>query len=61
MGEAPPSRYNYGIFLDYDLSGTISRNRLEYFQNTAVDQPNCYGSENLTSRTFYMTPYTITY
>ena len=33
MGEAPPSRYDYGILLDYDPSGTISRNRLDYFQN----------------------------
>ena len=33
MGEAPPSRYDYGIILDYDPSGTISRNLLEYFQN----------------------------
>ena len=33
MGEAPPSRYDYGIILDYDPSGLISRNLLEYFQN----------------------------
>ena len=33
MGEAPPFRYDYGILLDYDPSGTISRNLLEYFQN----------------------------
>ena len=33
MGEAPPSRYDYGMLLDYDPSGTISRNLLEYFQN----------------------------
>ena len=33
MAEAPPSRYDYGILLDYDPSGTISRNRLKYFQN----------------------------
>ena len=31
--EAPPSRYHYGILLDYHPSGTISRNLLEYFQN----------------------------
>ena len=31
MGEVPPSRYDYGILLDYDPSGTISRNLLEYF------------------------------
>ena len=33
MGEAPPSRYDYGILLDYDPFGTISRSLLEYFQN----------------------------
>ena len=33
MGEAPASRYDYEILLDYDPSGTIFRNRLEYFQN----------------------------
>ena len=33
MGDAPPSRYDYGILLDYDTSGTLSRNLLEYFQN----------------------------
>ena len=33
MGEAPPSQYDYGILLDYDPSGTLSRNLLEYFQN----------------------------
>ena len=33
MGEAPPSRYDYEILLDYDPSGTLSRNLLEYFQN----------------------------
>ena len=32
MGEAPPSRYDYGILLDYDPSGTMSKNLLEYFQ-----------------------------
>ena len=33
VGEPPPSRYDYGTLLDYDPSGTISRNHLEYFQN----------------------------
>ena len=33
MGEAPPSQYDYGILLDYDPSGTVSCNLLEYFQN----------------------------
>ena len=33
VGEAPPSRYDYGILLNYDPSGTMSRKRLEYFQN----------------------------
>ena len=33
MGEAPPSRYDYGIILDYDPSGTMSKNLLDYFQN----------------------------
>ena len=33
MGETPPSRYDYGILLDYDPSGAISRKLLEYFQN----------------------------
>ena len=33
MGETPPSRYDYGILQDYDSSGTVSRNLLEYFQN----------------------------
>ena len=33
MGEAPPSRYDYEILLDYDPSGTMSRNLLETFQN----------------------------
>ena len=33
MGEALPSRFGYGILLDYDPSGTISRNLLEHFQN----------------------------
>ena len=33
MDETPPSRYDYGILLDYDPSGIISRNLLEYFQN----------------------------
>ena len=31
MGEAPPSRYDYRILLDYDP--LISRSLLEYFQN----------------------------
>ena len=54
MGEASPSRYVYGTLLDYDPSGTISRNLLEYFQNIllAADQSNCYESENLPSRAF---------
>ena len=30
--EAPPSRYDYEILLNYDPSGTISRNLLELFQ-----------------------------
>ena len=33
MGEAPSSRYDYGILLDHDPSGTLSRNLLECFQN----------------------------
>ena len=33
VGEARPSRYDYGILLDYDPSGTVSRNLLEYLQN----------------------------
>ena len=33
VGGAPPSRYDDGILLDYDPSGTISRNLLEYFHN----------------------------
>ena len=33
MGEASPSRYDYGMLLDYDPSGTLPRNLLEYFQN----------------------------
>ena len=33
LDEAPPSRYDYGILLDYDPSETISRNLLEDFQN----------------------------
>ena len=34
MGEAPPSLYDYQILLgDYEISGTISRNLLEHFQN----------------------------
>ena len=33
VGKAPPSRYDYGILLDFDPSGTMSRNLLEYFQN----------------------------
>ena len=31
--EAPPSRYDYEILLDYDPSGTICSNLLESFQN----------------------------
>ena len=60
MGEAPPSRYDYGILLDYDSSGTISRNLLEHFSEppTVADQSNCYGPENLPSRTINMTPCT---
>ena len=33
VGDAPPSQYDYGKLLDYDPSGTISRNLLEHFQN----------------------------
>ena len=33
MEGVPPSRYDYGILPDYDPSGTISRNLLEYFQD----------------------------
>ena len=33
MGEAPPSWYDYGILLDYDPSGTISRSCPEYHQS----------------------------
>ena len=33
MGEASPSRYDYRKRLDYDPSGTIARNLLEYLQN----------------------------
>ena len=36
VGEVPPSRYDYEILLDYDPSGIISRNRLEYFQNVLL-------------------------
>ena len=32
MVEEPPCRYDYGILLDYDPFGTISRNLLEYFR-----------------------------
>ena len=54
MGEAPPSRYDYEILLDYDLSGTISRNPLECFQNILL----LTNRSHLSSRTFLMTPYT---
>ena len=54
MGEAPPSRYDYEILLDYDPSGTISRNILESFQNILL----LTNRSNLPSRTFWMTPYT---
>ena len=33
MGETPSSQYDYGILLDYDPSGTVPWNLLEYFQN----------------------------
>ena len=33
MDEAPTSPYDYEMLLDYDPSGTISKNILEYFQN----------------------------
>ena len=55
MGEAQPSRYDYEILLDYDPSGTISRNLLESFQNILL----LTNLSNLPSRTFYMTPYTL--
>ena len=55
MGEAPPSRYDYGILLDYDPSGTISRNLLESFQNILL----LTSRSNLPSRTFWRTPFTL--
>ena len=33
MGEAPSSRYDYKILLDYDPFGTTSRNLMEFFHN----------------------------
>ena len=53
VGDAPPSRYDYGKLLDYDPSGIISRNLLEHFvpKHIAAHQWNCYGSENLPSIT----------
>ena len=36
MGEALPSRFDYGIFLDCDPSGALSRNLLEYFQDIVL-------------------------
>ena len=53
MGEASPSRYDYKILLDYDPSGTISRNLLESFQNILL----LTNRSNLHSRPFEMTPY----
>ena len=54
MDEAPPSLYDYEIVLDYDPSGTISRNLLESFQNILL----LTNRSNLPSRTFYITPCT---
>ena len=36
VGEAPPPRYDYEIFLDYDPSGTISGNLVESLQNVLL-------------------------
>ena len=55
MREAPPSRYDYEILLDYYPFGTISRNLRESFQNIRL----LTNRSNLTSRTFQMTPYTL--
>ena len=55
MGAAPPSRYDYEILLDYDPSGTISRNRLKSIENILL----LTNQSNLPSRTFQMTPYTL--
>ena len=55
MGEAPLSRYDYEIPLDYDPSGTTSRNLLEYFQNILL----LTNRPNIVSRTSRMTPYTL--
>ena len=52
VGEAPPSRYDYGILLDYDPSGAISRNLLEYFQ-TILLLTNRIATD---TRTFYSEP-----
>ena len=48
VDEATPSRYDYEILLDYDTSGTISRNLLESFQNILL----LTNRSNLPSRTF---------
>ena len=48
MGEAPPSRCDYEILLDYDSSGTISRDLLKSFQDILL----LTNRSNLPSRTF---------
>ena len=48
VGEAPSSRYEYEILLDYHPSGTISRNLLESFENILL----LTNRSNLPSRTF---------
>ena len=54
MGEAPSFRCVYGILLDYDSSGTVSRNLLESFRNILllVNRRTATKSEKLPSRTF---------
>ena len=55
MDEVPPSRYDYEILLDYDPSGTISRNFLGSFQNLLL----LTNRSNLSFRTFWMTLLTL--
>ena len=55
MGKAPPSRYDYEILLDYDPSGTMSRNLLESFPNILL----LTNLPNLPSKIFWISPYTL--
>ena len=50
MGEAPPSRYDYEMLLDYDPSEIFS-------EHTATDQSMQYFFQNLLDDTVYYTSY----